>query len=226
MEPYHLRPNAGAATRSCILYGNVSWGENCSLGPFVVVGEPAGGREPGEVATLIGDGAKIRSHTVIYAGNQIGRGFQSGHGVLIREDNVIGEDVSIGSGSVVEHHVRIGNRVRLHSNVFIPEFSVLEDDCWIGPNVVFTNAKYPRSQRVKMELIGPWVERSAKIGANATLLPGVRIGRDALVGAGSVVTRDVPPGSIVVGSPARVVKHITELPSGLYEEVAHAYSAG
>jgi acetyltransferase-like isoleucine patch superfamily enzyme len=178
------------------------------------VGQPSRGQQPGELATYIGPGALIRSHTVIYAGNRIGRNFQTGHGVLIREENEIGDDVSIGSGSIVEHHVRIGHRVRLHSNVFVPEFSVLEDDCWLGPHVVLTNAKYPRSPGVKEQLVGPYIEQRAKIGANATLLPGVRIGRDALVGAGAVVTHDVPAGSVVVGNPARVINHVSRLPYG------------
>jgi len=132
--------------------------------------------------------------------------------VLIREDNEIGEDVSIGSGCVVEHHVRIGCRVRLHSNVFVPEFSVLHDDCWLGPNVVLTNAKYPRSPQVKSTLLGPLIGRGAKVGANATVLPGVRIGEEALVGAGAVVTHDVEPYAVVAGNPARRLKSVSDLP--------------
>ena len=123
----------------------------------------------------------MRSHTVIYCGNRIGKDFQTGHGALIRESNEIGDHVSIGSGSIVEHHVRIGNGVRLHSHVFVPEFTILEDECWLGPNVVLTNARYPRSPRAKDELMGACIERGAKLGANVTVLPGVRIGRDALV---------------------------------------------
>jgi acetyltransferase-like isoleucine patch superfamily enzyme len=149
---------------------------------------------------------------VIYAGNRIGKGFQTGHGALVREENTIGDDVSIGSGSIVEHHVKIGNRVRLHSNVFVPEFSVLEDDCWLGPNVVLTNARYPRSPKVKEQLAGSRIKRGAKIGANVTILPGVTIGEDALIGAGSVVTKDVPAGAVVAGNPARLIKMISELP--------------
>ncbi|MGV3719543.1 MAG: acyltransferase [Actinomycetota bacterium] len=209
-----LREEFASIHPGAIVYPNVRWGSGCRVGPFVIVGEPCANGEPGELATEIGDGANLRSHTVIYCGNRIGAGFNSGHGVLVRECNQIGHSVSIGSGSVLEHHVTVGDRVRLHSNTFVPEYSVLEDDCWIGPNVVFTNAKYPRSPRVKDELAGPHIGRGAKIGANATLLPGVRIGAGALVGAGSVVTKDVPAGAVVAGNPARVIKQIDSLPYG------------
>lgn len=202
-----IDPNATA-----IVYPNVTWQGNFTLGPYVVIGEPYRGVAPGEITTEIGHAALIRSHTVIYCGNRIGQRFQTGHGVLIREENMIGDDVSVGSGSVIEHHVRIGSRVRLHSNVFVPEYSVLEDDCWLGPNVVFTNAKYPQSPGVKDQLIGPHVERGARIGANATILPGIKIGREALVGAGAVVTKNVPAGSVAVGNPARIINHVDRLP--------------
>ena len=162
--------------------------------------------------TVIGEGAVLRSHTVIYAGNAIGRNFQTGNKVNIRESNRIGDNVSVGTLSVIEHHVEIGDNVRIHSQAFIPEFSILEDGCWIGPNVVLTNAKYPESPGVKDRLVGPTVRRGAKIGANATLLPGVIIGENALVGAGAVVVRDVPAGAVVAGNPARIIRHISELP--------------
>ena len=190
----------------------MSWQGIYTLEPFVIVGSPAKSHQGKIVSTCFGDNIWLRSHTVIYAGNYIGNNFQTGHNVLIREDNQVGNDVSIGSGSILEHHIKIGNRVRLHSNVFIPEFSVLEDDCWLGPHVVLTNAKYPRSPSVKQNLIGPLIQSHAKIGANVTILPGVKIGYYALVGAGSVVTQDVSPGTVVVGNPARVVNTISNLP--------------
>jgi acetyltransferase-like isoleucine patch superfamily enzyme len=191
----------------------VVWKGIYQLGAFVIVGQMPNDHVD-VLKTIIGEGANLRSHTVIYFGNKIGRNFQTGHGVLVRELNEIGDDVSIGTGSIVEHHVKIGNRVRLHSNVFIPEYSVLEDDCWIGPHVVLTNARYPRSPYVKKNLVGPHIEQGAKIGANSTILPGVRIGRNALIGAGSVVTKNVPESAVVVGNPAKVINHIFNLPYG------------
>lgn len=191
------------------IYPNVLLGENYLIGEFVIIGLPK--KETDSIKTSIGNNVIIRSHTVIYLGNVIGNNFQTGHGVLIRECSTIGDNVSIGSGSVVEHHVKIGNNVRLHSNVFVPEFSILEDECWLGPHVVLTNAMYPRSKKAKENLTGPIIKRAAKISANATILPGVVIGENALVGAGAVVTKDVPPYSIVVGNPASVIKDVREL---------------
>lgn len=190
------------------IYPNVFFADEPTVGAFVIIGEPPRGKISGELETRIGARAVIRSHTVIYAGNVIGDDFQTGHGVLIREENEIGNNVSIGSHTIVEHHVKIGNNARLHSNVFVPEFSILEENCWLGPNVVVTNARYPQSKNVKKDLRGAHIKRGAKIGANATLLPGVVIGENALVGAGAVVTRDVPDGAVVAGNPARVIKMI------------------
>ena len=193
------------------LYPNVKIGERAQIGDYVVIGVPPRGRKEGELETVIGDRAIIRSHTVIYAGNVIGDDFQTGHGAMIREENEMGDNVSIGTGSVIEHHVRIEDGVRIHSQAFIPEYSVLERGCWIGPNVVLTNALYPLSPRARETLRGPTIKPHAKIGANATLLPGIVIGRNALVGAGAVVVQDVPEGKVVVGNPARVVKDVSEL---------------
>ncbi|OQA43632.1 MAG: UDP-2-acetamido-3-amino-2,3-dideoxy-D-glucuronate N-acetyltransferase [Chloroflexi bacterium ADurb.Bin325] len=194
-----------------IIHPNVVIGEGAALGPFVVIGEPPRGRAAGDLPTLIGPAAVIRSHTVIYAGNIIGARFQAGHGVLVREENRIGDDVSIGSHSVIEHHVVIADRVRIHSNAFIPEFSVLEEGAWVGPGVIFTNAAYPLSPSAKANLRGPHLLAGAKIGAGAVLLPGVTIGRAALIGAGAVVTHDVPDHAVVVGNPGRVIRDVREI---------------
>jgi acetyltransferase-like isoleucine patch superfamily enzyme len=187
-------------------------GKDCVIEDFVIIGTPPRGAAPGELPTIIGDNSIIRSHTVIYAGNQIGHRFQTGNKVNIRENNRIGNDVSIGTLSVVEHHVEIGDRVRIHTQVFVPEFSVLEEDSWLGPHVVITNAKYPKSQGVKESLKGAHLERGAVVGANSTLLPGIRLGEFSLVGAGSVVTLDVPAKAVVAGNPARIINTLDNLP--------------
>ncbi len=194
------------------IYENVDIGEGAVIEDFVIIGEPPRGKNPGELKTTIGKNAIIRSHTVIYAGNIIGNNFQTGHHVMVREENRIGNNVSIGTNSVVEHHVQIEDNVRIHSQAFIPEESTLEEGCWIGPNVVITNARYPLSPGVKDRLEGATIRKNAKIGANATLLPGVIVGENALIGAGAVVTGDVPAGKVVAGNPARVIRDISELP--------------
>ncbi|MFH1789415.1 MAG: DapH/DapD/GlmU-related protein [Candidatus Altiarchaeota archaeon] len=192
------------------VYADVRLGVNPWIGEYVVLGViPSKMEKPSE--TVIGDNAVIRSHTVIYAGNKIGDNFQTGHHTLIRENNVIGDDVSIGSSSDVAFNVKIGDKVRIHSNVFIPEYSVLEDACWIGPNTVLTNALHPQCPDVKDCLKGPTIKSGAKIGANSTILPCVVVGRNCLVGAGSVVTKDVPDGAVVVGNPAKIVKKTAEI---------------
>ncbi len=172
------------------IYENVLLGHGSVVEDFCIVGTPPRNVKDGELQTTIGEGAVIRSHTVIYAGNVIGRNFQTGNKVNIRESNHIGNNVSIGTLSVIEHHVEIGDNVRIHTQVFIPEFSVLEEGCWIGPQRRVHQRQVPAfpwrqgpSARV------PLIRKGAKIGANATLLPGVVIGENALVGAGAVVVQ-------------------------------------
>jgi len=210
---------AANIAKSAVLYAGVSLGNASFVDEFVLLGVLPRGHHPGTLETRIGPGAFIRSHTVIYAGNTIGASFQTGHAAMIRELNQIGNDVSIGTHSIIEHHVQIGNGVRIHSNAFIPEYSILEDGVWVGPHVVFTNALYPLSPHAKVNLRGPHLLPGAKIGANATLLPRVMIGRNALVGAGSVVVRDVPDGKVVVGNPGRVVRDVGELAAYQVEQL-------
>lgn len=199
--------------RSAIILPGVKFGQNAVVEDFCLIGiVPASLGEGVPLLTLVGAEAVIRSHVVIYAGNRIGNNIHIGNKANIRESNVIGDDVSIGTLTVIEHHVTIGSGVRIHSQVFIPEFSVIKAGAWIGPNVVLTNARYPNSPTAKANLHGPIIEECARIGANATILPGLTIGRNSLVGAGAVVTKDVPENAVVVGNPARIINYIDKLP--------------
>jgi acetyltransferase-like isoleucine patch superfamily enzyme len=190
---------------------NVIIGPDAELEPPLVVGKAPRGRSAGELPLRIGARATIRAFTTIYAGSVIGDDLQTGHGAQIREDNVLGDGVSIGTHAVLEYGNRIGDRVRIHTGCFLEQVTI-EDDVFVGPNVTFTDDPHPmRCPHYHNCAGGAVVRRLARIGANCTLLPGVEIGEDALVGAGSVVVSDVPPGTVVVGNPARVVKRVDEL---------------
>ena len=188
------------------IYPNVELGDNVIIEDFCIIGSPFSGYK--NEKTVIGNGAVIRSGTVIYAGNRIGDNFHAGNKANIRELNEIGDNVSIGTLSVIEHHIKIENGVRIHSQVFVPEYTVLEEGCWLGPNVVITNARFPGHPDAKKDLIGAHVKKNARVGANVTLLPGVVIGQNSLVGAGSVVTKDVPENLIVAGNPAKTIREV------------------
>lgn len=186
---------------SALVAGDTAIGEGASIGPFCVVGHDGDGAG----VVMAGD-CILRSHVVVYRGVMAGKRFHAGHGALVREETRIGDDVSVGSHTIVEHHVRIGDGVRLHSSCFVPEFSVLEDGCWLGPGVIVTNARYPNRPDTKEHLEGVTICAGAVVGAGAVLLPGVTLGAGALVGAGAVVVADVAPGATVVGNPSRVLR--------------------
>lgn len=158
----------------------------------------------------IGENAVIRANTVIYCKVRIGKSFQTGHNVLIRENTSIGDSVSVGTNAVIEGNTRIGNNVNIQSNVFIPTDTVIEDFVFIGPNAVLTNDKYPPFRKGN-ELKGPVLKKGVSIGANAIILPGIEIGEGSMVAAGALVTKNVPPWKLAIGSPAKMVALPEEL---------------
>lgn len=141
---------------------------------------------------------------VIDPNSQIGRGTQIWHFCHVTTGAIIGSDCRLGQNVYVGGQVRIGNRVKIQNNVSVYDGVTLEDDCFCGPSMVFTNIRDPRSAFPQH---GKWIHtrvgQGATIGANATLLCGVTIGRHAFIGAGAVVTRDVPDFALVLGNPAR-----------------------
>ncbi len=194
------------------IYPNVSIGEGAEIGDYVVIGLLPRGKKEGELKTVIGQNAVIRSHTVIYAGTKIGDNFETGHHISVREGCTIGNSVRIGTSSAVQHNVRIEDKVSMHTRVFVPEYSILEEGCWIGPGAVLTNTPHPMCPTAKECLKkGCKVGRFAKIGANATLMPHISIGEYALIGAGSVVTKDVPAKKVAAGNPAKIIKDVKDL---------------
>ena len=193
-----------------MIHPNVVIGEGTVVQEGAIVGEPPRGKRPGELPTVVGAGGFIRSGTVIYAGTVIGDRIQTGHGTLIREDNVIGDDCSVGTNAVLEAHNRIGSRTRIHSGCFL-EHTTIGSRVFLAPNVVFTDDPHPMCPRYLDCVLGATVEDDVSIGANATILPGVRIGAGSLIGAGSVVTKNVEPGTVVAGNPATRVKDVDQL---------------
>jgi acetyltransferase-like isoleucine patch superfamily enzyme len=177
--------------------GEVILGVNCVIQENVTLGNSESG------LVFIDDNALIRSGTIIYSGVKIGKGLKTGHNVLIRENSKIGDNVLIGTNSVLDGNCSIGNNVSVQTDAYITAYTTIEEDVFIGPRAVTTNDKY---MYYGAKLIGPTIKKRAKIGANATILPGVVVGEGAIVGSGAVVTKDVPAGVTVVGNPARILK--------------------
>jgi acetyltransferase-like isoleucine patch superfamily enzyme len=169
------------------------------------------GRRIGWSGVRIGDGALIRSGTVIYEGVTIGEAFQTGHGVVIREENEIGDHVSIWNHTTIDYGCRIGSGVKIHCNCYVAQFSIFEDDVFLAPGVTIANDIHPGCRFSAECMKGPTLKKGVQIGVNVTILPYVVIGEGSLIGSGSVVTRNIPPFSVAFGNPARVVRRVEAL---------------
>lgn len=200
------------------VFPNVTIGRGSTVYGPCVLGHPPRGNAPGELPLQIGVDSVIRAFTVIYAGTAIGDRFQTGHNTVIREDNIIGDDCSVGTGAALECGNRIGNRVRIHTHVGM-EYATLADDVFMGPGARLLDDPHAPCPRSRECVGGPKIQSAAVIGADATVLPGVTVGRRAVVASGALVTRDVGDEVVVVGNPARVLKRVDELVcwAGFYE---------
>lgn len=195
---------------------NVIIGKNARIDESAILGYITG-RKIVIKDTVIGDNAVIRSNTVIYTNTTIGNELETGHNVVIREENFIGDNFSIWNNSTIDYGCKIGNNVRIHCNVYVAQYTIIEDGVFIAPGVVIGNDPHPICTKC---MKGPTIKKGARIGLNATLLPHIEIGEYSLIGAGSVVTKDVPPKSVVYGNPAIVVKSIDdfECPFGFVDK--------
>lgn len=189
------------------LTDRITLGDDHNIDQDVILGYLTG-RSIEDTTLLIGSHACIRSGTVIYTGSTIGDRLQTGHNVVIREENSIGDDLNIWNNSTIDYGCVIGNSVKIHCNVYVAQFTTLEDDVFLAPGVIIANDPHPICG---LCMRGPTIKHGARIGVSVTILPYVTIGEGALIGAGSVVTKDIPAFSVAYGNPARPVKDVEEL---------------
>jgi acetyltransferase-like isoleucine patch superfamily enzyme len=196
----------------------------CRIGDFTCIGHPSKAATVGldvsasaeRVRDLLVESAEtriaadglVRSHSIIYSHVRIGPRLSTGHHVLIREHTSIGARCVFGSYASCDGYSRLGNDVQVGQGAYLAQAARIGDGVFIGAQVVFAdNRRAVRDPAV--DLFGPVLEDYVRIGHRCVLLAGTRIGSDALVGAGSVVTRDIPPGTLAMGSPCRVVRDLT-----------------
>ena len=159
----------------------------------------------------IGDGTIVSTGAVVFAGSRIGARVILGDQSCVRERVQVGDDVVLGRGSLIENDTTVGDRTKIQAEAYITAYSRLEADVFIAPCVVTTNDNFMGRTERRHDLIeGPTIRRGARVGGGAILCPAVEIGEEAFVGAGAVVTKDVPAGMLVVGNPARVVRAVNE----------------
>ncbi len=159
----------------------------------------------------IGAGAHIRGGTIIYGGSRIGSHLETGHNVIIREENTIGDNFRIWNNAVIDYGCQIGNNVKIHNKVYVAQFTIIEDNVFLAPGVTLANDMHPGCPDSQECMRGPHIKKGAQIGINSTILPRVIIGENSVIGAGSVVTKDIPAGVVAYGNPARVMDDISNL---------------
>ncbi len=198
-----------------IIYGPAVIGKKTYIGPNCLLGHPDRTRLNEKISSprdlemnrdsdnlVIGEECIIRSGSIIYTNVELGRRAEFGHNVMIREKVKIGEDTLVGTNTVIDGSCEIGRNVSIQTGVYICANSTIEGAVFLGPYCVFTNDKYAMQKEAK--LIGPTIKRGASIGANATLMAGITVGEGAVVGAETLVNRDVPARTICVGVPAKI----------------------
>jgi len=200
---------------TAVVHDGVVLGEGVRVLEYAVIGkQPSLGaastakREPLPPA-VIGAGTVVSTGAIVFAGSTIGAGCIVGDQSCIRERVTLADDCVLGRGSLIENDTTVGAGTRIQAGAYITAYSTLEEDVFIAPCVVTTNDDYMgRTEKRRAVMKGPTIRRGARVGGGAILCPGIEVGEEAFVGAGAVVTKDVPPGVVVVGSPARVLRDV------------------
>lgn len=199
---------------TAVIYDGTGFGAGCSVQDCAVVGKPpvlgarstaaAGDGEP----AVLGDRVAVCSHAVVCASAQIGDDCVVGDGALVRERVKLGRGCVVGAHVVIENDVSIGSGVKLQTGAYITAHCTIEDDVFVAPGVITTNDNSMGRHAPGAGVSGVTLRRACRIGAGAVLLPGIEVGEEAFVAAGAVVTRDVDPFTLVMGSPARLIRRI------------------
>lgn len=199
-------------------------GKNSSIGSHCIIGHPPKKTTTGKdithnsprvkdfllnEKTVIGDNSIIRSHSVIYSHVKAGNNFTTGHRVLIREHTRIGNSVTIGSGAIIDGYAQIGDRSQIQSNCYIAQSVSIGKYVFIAPCTSFYDNK-KMILDVKEDLLGAKIEDYVRMGGGCIILPGINIGKFAMIGAGSVVTKDAPERHLAYGNPARVMRKLSD----------------
>src|SRR5438067_8462273 len=200
---------------TAIVYPGTELGEGVKVLEYAVVGKQptlsprsTAKGDPLPPARL-GDGTVVSTGAIVFAGTTVGARVILGDQSCVRERVTIGDDVVVGRGSLIENDTIVGALTKIQADAYITAYSTLEDSVFIAPCVVTTNDNFMgRTERRHQLIAGPTIRRGARVGGGAVLCPGIEIGEEAFVGAGAVVTKDVPPRMLVVGNPARVVREV------------------